>query len=81
VLVFCVYHTEHKKRHVDKDGDLNIFGKNIERLLGVYSTRELAEQAIVRMRSLPGFVDEPNCFFVDEDTLGEIGWSEGFAHG
>jgi len=81
VIVYAAYHTEHKKRHVDKWGDLNIFGENIERLLGVYSSRGAAEKAVERMRLLPGFIDEPDCFFIDEDTVGEIGWVEGFTHG
>jgi hypothetical protein len=81
LFVYKVFHTEHKKRHVDKWGDLNVFGENVQRLLGVYSTREAAERAIERMRPLSGFVDEPDCFFIDEDTVDEVGWSEGFIHG
>jgi hypothetical protein len=39
---------------------------------------ELAEEAVERMKSLPGFSDERNCFFIDEEPLGSVGWQEGF---
>jgi len=48
--------------------------------LGVYSTRELAEEAIDRYATLPGFRDFPlDCFFIAEPTLDkDAGWEEGF---
>ena len=48
--------------------------------LGVYSTRELAEEARDRYATLPGFRDFPlDCFFIAEPTLDEdAGWEEGF---
>lgn len=49
-------------------------------MLGIYSTQEAADEAIRRMRSLPGFVDEPDCFAVSVETVDEVGWTEGFKH-
>ena len=49
--------------------------------LGVYSTRELAEEARDRYAALPGFRDFPlDCFFIAEPTLDKdaAGWEEGF---
>ena len=48
--------------------------------LGVYSTRELAEEARGRYATLPGFRDLPlDCFYISLYTLDEdAGWKEGF---
>ena len=48
--------------------------------LGVYSTRELAEEARDRYATLPGFRDFPlDCFYISLYTLDEdAGWEEGF---
>jgi hypothetical protein len=78
MYIYPVFHTEHKKNHLDEEGDLNIFGKSIQRLLGVYTTKEDALAAVDRMRVLPGFDGEPDCFFVDEFTYDEVFWEEGF---
>ena len=80
MFVYTAFHVEHKKKHIDDEGDLNIYGENIERLLGIYSTKQAAKAAIRRMKSLTGFIDEPDCFFVDKDTVDEVGWKEGFKH-
>ncbi len=48
------------------------------KLLGVYSTLEKAEERVRRARLLPGFVEEPDCFVVEEHTLDEDEWTEGF---
>ena len=78
MFIYTTFHVEHKKKHIDDEGDLNIYGENIQRFLGVYSTKEAAEEAIRRMKSLPGFIDEPDCFFVDEKTVDKVAWTEGF---
>ena len=78
MFVYTVFHVEHKKKHIDNEGDLNIYGENIQRFLGVYSMKEAADEAIRRMKSLPGFADEQGCFFIDEETVDKVGWMEGF---
>lgn len=48
------------------------------KLIGVYSTREQAFSAVERLRSLPGFCDEPSGFNVDEYSLDQDQWTEGY---
>lgn len=65
--------------HVDQD---RVFideqdGDDVK-LLGIYSTREQAEERIKRARLLPGFRDEPECFLFDGYELDEDTWTEGF---
>ncbi|WP_043695629.1 hypothetical protein [Luteibacter sp. 9133] len=50
-----------------------------ERVVGVFSTRALAEEAVAASRRLPGFADYPDGFMTGAVTLGERGWTEGFA--
>ena len=49
------------------------------KILGLYSSRRLAEQRVERARSLPGFRRFPDGFFVHEYMLGEARWTDGFA--
>ena len=70
-----VYYLEHRYRY-GKDNE-HVEGKRI----GMYSTRELAEEAADRYLPLPGFRDFPlDCFFIAEPTLDKdaAGWEEGF---
>ena len=70
-----VYYLEHRYRY-GKD-DEHVEGKRI----GMYSTRELAEEAADRYLPLPGFRDYPrerfqiSEFVVDRD----MAWTEGFS--
>jgi hypothetical protein len=48
------------------------------KLLGVYSSRRRAEDAIARYLDLPGFRDEQEGFVVDRYTVDEDHWREGF---
>src|ERR1051325_8199517 len=48
------------------------------KMLGVYSTRERAEEAIERLKVQPGFVDYPTGFEIDPYNLDEDEWEEGF---
>ncbi|MER7690956.1 hypothetical protein [Streptomyces sp. NPDC097610] len=45
---------------------------------GAYSSREAAQKRIERARSLPGFTDEPHCFFIEEAVIDEDQWTEGY---
>lgn len=49
------------------------------KLLGVYSTRELAEDRVRRCADVPGFMSEPHCFDITQYTLDVDEWREGFA--
>ena len=35
MFVYTAFHAEHKKKHIDNEGDLNIYGENIQRFLPV----------------------------------------------
>lgn len=50
------------------------------KLLGVFSTRAFAEDAIAKRREKPGFIDQPDGFQVDEVTVDDDReWLDGFA--
>ena len=69
-----LYHLVHE--YVMENGEDEI--KN----LGVYSTRERAQEAITRYWTLPGFRDHPDGFKVYESELDrDGGWTEGFVRG
>ncbi|WP_411077744.1 hypothetical protein [Streptomyces sp. cmx-10-25] len=48
------------------------------KLLGTYSSREAARDRIERARQLPGFSDEPDCFYVEEFEIDKDEWTEGY---
>jgi hypothetical protein len=48
------------------------------KLIGIYSTRHLAEEAIERKRKMPGFKEAPDAFHIDEMEIDKDYWSEGF---
>jgi hypothetical protein len=58
--------------HVINDGEEDV------KLIGVYSTRERAEQAVARLRSQPGFCDTPEGFSIDEYPVDQDHWTEGY---
>ncbi len=49
-----------------------------EKLIGVYESREAAERAKERAQRLPGFVDHPSAFIMDEYEIGKDHWTGGF---
>jgi hypothetical protein len=49
------------------------------KLVGVYSSRRTADDAILRTRLLEGFKDAPDGFFVDEYALDKDAWQEGYS--
>lgn len=48
------------------------------KLIGVYATRQAADEAIRRLQVAPGFRDHPTEFSVDEYPLDLDHWIEGF---
>jgi hypothetical protein len=56
-------------RDTDEEGPL---------VIGVYRTEEHAQQAINRLATKPGFVDEPAGFEICEYELNKDHWTEGF---
>lgn len=53
-------------------------GEEDAKLIGVYSSPELAEQARQRALKQPGFRDEPTGFLVDCYAVDEDNWREGY---
>ena len=50
-----------------------------EKLIGIYSTREKAEEAISSHKDLEGFRDLPQkCFEIHESELDRSRWNDGF---
>lgn len=50
------------------------------RFIGVYRTRQRAEQAVSRLKSQVGFSDHPHDFHVEEYQLDQDHWVESFAN-
>lgn len=48
------------------------------KLIGVYSSREKAQEAVTRMGGLPGFADAPDGFHIDEYRVDQAHWEEGY---
>ncbi len=50
------------------------------KMIGVFSSREKAQEVIEKFMLLPGFKDHPiDCFYIDKFELDKIsGWDEGF---
>jgi hypothetical protein len=65
--VFLVQHV-----HILDDGEEDV------KTIGVYSTREAAQQAVDRVRLQPGFRDAPDGFSVDLYWLDQDCWEDGF---
>ena len=65
-----VYLLWHMHRIPDSDVDA--------KLLGVYSTRERAEERQEQARKLEGFRDAPDGFLIDECPVDRDQWPEGY---
>ncbi|NEC90651.1 hypothetical protein [Streptomyces sp. SID12501] len=87
MIVYPLWHVGHQNEagsnrstiHVDED---SVFideqdGDDVK-LLGIYSTRERAEERMNRARLLPGFRDEPECFILEGYEVDDDTWTEGF---
>lgn len=48
------------------------------KFLGAYSSSEVVEQRIARFSLMPGFRDEPGCFWYAEYPVDEDQWTDGF---
>jgi len=48
------------------------------KLIGVYSTVELAQEAVKRMRERSGFCDAPDGFSIDRYPIDVDRWTEGY---
>lgn len=48
------------------------------KVVGIYSSRALAEEAEERSRLLPGFADEPDGFSIEQYEIDRDHWPRGF---
>lgn len=67
--VFLLWHT-HFDESLDEGEDV--------KLIGVYSTKELAENALVRMSKVEGFRDHTAGFEISEYKIDKDNWTAGF---
>jgi len=63
--VFLLYH-------------INELNDDDSKLIGVYSSKEKAEEAQQKSKLLPGFKNSPDSFLIDKCKLDEDHWEEGF---
>jgi hypothetical protein len=87
VDIYLLWHVRHVPfldgraiEHRGEDGELIWDEEDWDdlKILGAYSTKQKAQERLLRSRGLPGFRDEPDCFLVDQYTLDEDRWTEGF---
>jgi hypothetical protein len=85
--VYLLWHIGHARnldgspvKHTDEHGDLDWDERDGDdvKLLGVYSTRQRAEDRISSARLLPGFRDDPDCFMIDVYQVDRDTWEEGY---
>jgi hypothetical protein len=60
-------------QHVHAEGDAEDV-----KLIGVYSSRQKAQEAVARLSRLPGFADAPDGFHIDEYRVDQDHWVEGY---
>ena len=48
------------------------------KVIGIYSSRALAEEAADRARALPGFLEEPAGFTIEQYQIDKDHWPRGF---
>ncbi|MFD5115691.1 hypothetical protein ACFWNG_25815 [Streptomyces sp. NPDC058391] len=86
ITVYLLWHVHHlaeeggKVRHFSGSDDFwsdEEAGDDVKHL-GTYSSREAARRRIERARQLPGFADEPNCFYIQDSVLDEDEWTSGY---
>jgi hypothetical protein len=58
--------------------ELSETGEEETKFIGVYSTREEAQEAMNWLSKQPGFKDFPAYFYIDEYEIDQDNWSEGF---
>jgi hypothetical protein len=66
-FVWLLYHV-----HEFDDGHESL------KLIGAFSSKELAEAALEQVTDQPGFRELPQGFDLSECTLNQLGWTEGF---
>ncbi len=68
LMVFIVTHVREDERYEDDF-----------KMIGVFSTLDTANDAVLQLLEMPGFVDYKGGFSVDEYLVDELSWEEGFS--
>ncbi len=68
-VVYLLWHT-----HLDETLD----GGEDVKLIGVYSTKDFAEEALIRISEVEGFRDHKEGFEISEYELDKDNWTFGF---
>ena len=55
-------------------------GEESPKLIGVYSTKQLADNALNHAANLPGFRERPEGFTIDIYEVNKDEWREGFSN-
>jgi hypothetical protein len=66
----CVYVVQHL--HIINEDEEDI------KMIGVYATEQLAQEAVERLRQQPGFCDAPEGFHISRYELNRDHWIEGY---
>lgn len=56
----------------------NVDGIDETKLIGVFTSRDLAARAVESVSKQPGFVDIPDHFTIDEYQVDDVHWETGF---
>lgn len=48
------------------------------KIIGIFSSKELAQQEIEKLVKLPGFINQSNAFIIGPYELNQDYWAEGF---
>lgn len=48
------------------------------KIIGIYSTRDKAKTVVEKFKTLSGFSDYPDSFYIDEYEIDQNNWEEGF---
>lgn len=74
VAMLKVFIVQHERPENDE------FWEDVK-FIGAFSTAATAEKAVTQLREQPGFKDYPDGFSIEQHTLDEYWWKEGFVHG
>jgi hypothetical protein len=66
-------------QHVHKEAGRH--GHEVTRIIGIYSSLELAKEAVNRLKLAPGFRDSPSGFSIDQFEKNVDHWVDGFETG
>lgn len=57
----------------------NAVGEDSVKLIGIFSSKDLADKAASDHKELPGFTDYPDGFVINRIEIDKSDWNEGFA--